>query len=508
MSSRTSESDLLSPQVNARPADRALPSEAYVERALPGILTTRDLTFLFVIVLFFITNDSNAVAGGPAGLTLWVVGGLLFFIPCGIATAQLGVLFPHEGSLYSWTHHTFGGFMSFFVGFAAWVPGPLLILATAELVLNILQGLNPAWLTQPWMQGVALVVIIVFSCTLALQRHRMVQRMVNMVFALILLATALVFIAGLVWLLRGQPLATDFSQTASWNPFTAADFPLFGVITLGYLGVNLPLNLGGELAAPQGGERRRSITGHLLRGSLIVMLCYLLSTFGVLIVQGQNASFVLLAPVSTVTQALGVFVGDIAAVCIMTILVMATVVYNYIYARFLLVGSIDQRLPRRWGLLNRNRIPRNALILQTCIACALAVLFFIVVPYVGVLSGPPAHLAASAYFVLVGTATVLWAFSTIFLFVDLLWLLLRRGKALRPHRILPWWVLALFSVVGLCAGLVAIVDTLLNSYDPPDVSNGIWFYLVVGLTVVVLIVGAIGGMLASSEASWQGMKGN
>jgi len=490
-----------------RPKDRALDSESYVERALPGILTTRDLTFLFVVILYFITNDSNAVAGGPAGMALWVIGGLLFFIPCCIASAQLGVIFPYEGSLYSWTHRTFGGFMSFFVGFAAWVPGPLLILATAELVVNIIQGLNANWLTQPWQQGGALLVIILFSCLVALQRQRMIQNIVNMTFAFILLATALVFVAGLVWLLNKQPSATNFSQAADWNPFTAPNFPLFGVITLGYLGVNLPLNMGGELVAPHGGARRRAITGHLLWGTLIVMAFYLLSTFGVLIVQGLNASFILSAPVTTVKMALGPVAGGLTALCIMTVLIMATVVYNYIFSRFLLVGSIDRRIPARWGRLNRNRVPADAIILQTGIACTLAVLFFMVVPYIGILSGPPAHLAASFYFVLVGTATVLWAFATIFLFVNLLRLMLTQGEALRYHRIAPSWVLLLSSVVGLIVGLVAIVDTVLNSYDPPDIPNTSWWYLVAGLTAGVLVAGAIGGMVANSEANWQVMGG-
>jgi amino acid transporter len=472
---------------------------------MPGILTTRDLTFLFVLILFFITNDSNAVAGGPAGMALWVIGGILFFVPCGIASAQLGSLFPHEGSLYTWTHRTFGGFMSFFVGFAAWVPGPLLILATAELVVNLVQGLNPKWLTEPWQQGAALLVIIVFSCIVATQRQRMVQGMVNLTFALILLATALVFVAGLVWLLTRHPSATDFHPAASWNPFTAPNLPLFGVITLGYLGVNLPLNMGGELSVPRGPAQGRAIKGHILWGSLIVLVCYLLSTFGILVVQGQSASFVLFSPVSTVEMALGKAAGDLTAVCIMTVLVMATVVYNNVFSRFLLVASIDQRIPTRWGRFNRNRAPAAAIVLQTGIACALAVLFFMVIPYVGILSGPPAHLAASFYFVLVGTATVLWAFATIFLFVDLLWLMSHQGRAFRLYRIAPSWVLVLSSLVGLVVGLVAIVETVLNSYDPPDIANNTWWYLVAGLTLTVLVMGAIGGMVASSEANWQVM---
>jgi glutamate:GABA antiporter len=505
LSSNPPASDLQGSQ-DVGPAQGALESETYVERALPGTLSTRDLTFLFIIILFFITNVGNAAAGGPAGLALWVIGGIIFFIPCCIASAQLGVLFPHEGSIYSWTHRTFGGFMSFFVGFVAWVPGPLLILLTAELIVNILQGLNPKWLTTPWSQGVALLVIIIFSCIIAIQRHRTTQRMVNMIVPLILLATVLVFISGLVWMLHKQPSATDFGQTASWNPFTGANLPLFGVITLGYLGVNLPLNMGGELAAPRGRARRRAITGHILWGSLIVLGCYLLSTIGVLVVEGQNASFVLAAPINTVQMALGSIPGDITAVCIMATLFMATIVYNYVFARFLLVGSIDQRIPLRWGKLNRSRVPANAIILQAGVSCALAVLFFMVIPYVGVLAGPPAHLAASFYFVIAGTATVLWAFATIFLFVDLMWLIFRHKQELRPHRLFPTWVLLLSAMVGLIVGLGAIVDTILNSYDPPDIANNTWWYLVAGLTAVILVVGMVGGLLASGEATWQSME--
>jgi len=506
MSLKTPVGDLREPP-EALSEKRALASESYVERALPGILSIRDLTFLFVIIVFFITNVGNAVAGGPAGLSLWVIGGILFFIPCSIASAQLGVLFPYEGSLYSWTHRTFGGFVSFFVGFIAWVSGPLLILATAELVINILQGLNAKWLTAPWSQGVVLLVIIIFSCIVAIQRHRTTQQMVNIIVPLLLLATALVSVSGLVWLLHKQPPATDFSQAASWNPFTAGDLPLFGVITLGYLGVNLPLNMGGELAAAHGRARRRAITRHLLWGSLIVLVCYLLSTIAVLVVEGQNASFVLAAPINTVEMALGPIAGDITAVCIMATLVMSTIVYNYVFARYLLVGSIDQRIPVRWGRLNRNRVPANAIVLQTCAACVLVILFFMVIPYVGILAGPPTHLAASFYFVLVGTATVLWAFATIFLFVNLLVLLVgHKGNDLRNHQLFPSWVLLLTSVVGLLVGLVAIVDTILNSYDPPDIANSTWWYLVAGLTAIVLVVGFIGGILASSEATWQDME--
>src|SRR5215472_10502541 len=214
--SKTVDADLLAGP--SLPSTSPLASEDYVLRALPPTLTTRDLIALFVIILFFITNVPNAVAGGPAGMALWLVGGLLFLIPCGIVTAQLAVLFPHEGSLYSWTHKVFGGFMSFFVAFCAWVPSALLILAIADLAVSYLQGLNQHWLTEPWSQGVALLGIVVLSGLVALQRHRTVQTIVNMVFWLIMLAVTLVFLSGVVWLINRHPSAVNFNNTPDWNP--------------------------------------------------------------------------------------------------------------------------------------------------------------------------------------------------------------------------------------------------------------------------------------------------
>ena len=58
-------------------------------------------------------------------------------------------------------------------------------------------------------------------------------------------------------------------------------------------------------------------------------------------------------------------------------------------------------------------------------------------------------------------------------------------------------------VIGSLACLVAIVDTLLYAWIP-QISNGQWWYLVGGLTVVCLIIAAIGSLIANGEASWEG----
>src|SRR5207237_5275648 len=118
------------------------------------------MTATFIIIIFFITNTTTAVAGGAAAFTYWTLGAITFFIPCVIATAQLGVMFPHEGSLYNWTHKAFGGYWSFFVGFCAWFPGVLVMITAGSVIVAFIQGLHGGtWLTAAWQQGVVIIMI-------------------------------------------------------------------------------------------------------------------------------------------------------------------------------------------------------------------------------------------------------------------------------------------------------------------------------------------------------------
>ena len=117
-----------------------LPSEEYTIKAMPKVAGPLGLTATFVLIIFFITNTPTAIQAGAGTFTFWVIGAITFFIPCVIATAQLGHMFPHEGSLYNWTHRAFGGYWSFFVAFCAWFPCILLMIVAADAVVGYLQG--------------------------------------------------------------------------------------------------------------------------------------------------------------------------------------------------------------------------------------------------------------------------------------------------------------------------------------------------------------------------------
>src|SRR5579864_3912468 len=77
-----------------------LASEEYVLKTMPPILSTFDMTTTFVVSIYLATCATTLAAAGPAGFTHLLLGAVVFFIPCLIATAQLGTMFPHEGALY------------------------------------------------------------------------------------------------------------------------------------------------------------------------------------------------------------------------------------------------------------------------------------------------------------------------------------------------------------------------------------------------------------------------
>src|SRR5438552_9449588 len=88
----------------------ALISEKVAGGILPKVLTTFDMVAIFVAIVLFITNAAIIQSAGPAAFGWWIIGFVVFLVPCAIATGQLGAMFPGEGSIYLWTHKAFGPF--------------------------------------------------------------------------------------------------------------------------------------------------------------------------------------------------------------------------------------------------------------------------------------------------------------------------------------------------------------------------------------------------------------
>jgi amino acid transporter len=462
------------------------------------------LTALFLLNVFWVTNITPLVAGGTASFTYWLVGGALFFIPCSLALAQLAALFPYAGSIYNWTAHALGPGWGFFVGVCAWLPGVLSIVNAAAAFVSCLQAINAAWLIPPWQQGLAIFGVLALTCILSCRRTRMVQYVLNAAAVAMGLATLLIGVSALMWLLKGHPSATDFRNAAgwqiTWGPQT--NLALLGSVVLALMGSDMPLAMGAEI------KDRRAIPRHLTWGTILTLVGYLIFTFALLVVQGANVASNTINPmvllIATVDSVCGKVGGDTMAICLLFSFLMIPVALNICFARLLMVAAIDGRVSVWFAKLNKQRVPAHALVAQVLIATLFSAILYFLVPQIGIF-GNPATFTSEAYNVLGASLLLVWAISFMFPFIDLAALYFRNRMVFRRFRVIPLSILAVSVVVGTLLCGATIIITLFNSFIPTLIPNRIWWYLVGGITLIWLAICAIGSMVTTSEANWEQM---
>jgi glutamate:GABA antiporter len=479
-------------------------SETYPPRAMPRLLGAGDLTALFLLNVFWVTNVTPLAAGGSASFTYWLIGGTLFFVPCSLVLAQLAALFPHEGSLYNWTHHALGPGWAFFVGVCAWLPGVLSIVNAAAAFVSCLQALNPNWFVLSWQQGLVIFGVLAFTGLLSSRRTRVVLSVLKGAAVLMLLATVLIGIAALLWLLGGHPSATNFADASGWRITWGpqANLALLGSVVLALMGSDMPLALGAEI------KERQAIPRHLTWGTILTLGGYLVFTFALLAVQGPSVAGNTVNPMllllTTVQSAFGRVGAQIMAVCLLCYFLLIPVALNLCFARLFLVAAIDGRVSVRFARLNKERAPTNALVMQVLVAGLFAALLYFLVPQFGFF-GTPAAFTSEVYNVLGASLLLIWSVSFIFPFIDLAALYTRDRWAVRRQHVVPFPILTVSVLVGTLLCGATIVITLFNSFIPTLIPNGTWVYLVGGITLVCLSLCAVGSFLTIGQANWEQM---
>jgi amino acid transporter len=346
------------------------------------------------------------------------------------------------------------------------------------------------------------MLILAFSGVLATRRLATTLILVKVVLGIAFLAVFITGLAGVVWLVKGHPAAVSFKTPTdwglAWNPNGYYTLALFAFIVQAFLGIEVPLNMGGEMTG------RNPVTRHLLWGTVLVLVGYFVTSFGLLIVVGANPSAIAnpYAMVLAVKTALGPTAGNITAILIMCNFVVTPAIYSYAYARLLLVGGIDQRLPMSVARLNKNRVPANAIVFQTVVAMVFTTILFIVIPAFGGESNAVA-LNLEVYNVVISASTLVWAISTAFLFINLVKFYFSDRRMFRQKLIFPMPVLWVSIVFGTTTCVVSIIGALVFSLIPTLIGNNVWWLIVGGITAVCIVLALMGGMLASSEAGWQ-----
>jgi L-asparagine transporter-like permease len=278
-----------------------------------------------------------------------------------------------------------------------------------------------------------------------------------------------------VWLLKGNAAQNDFST--NWNPLSYENVTVFAFAFLALLGIEVPLNMGAEV------KSENSIRKYLLWGSLIVMVAYLATTWSTMVVIPLDEVNGVNDAIPTVGNAIAGWVGDIVGLILIWFFVSNTAIYNYTFARLLFVSGLEKRLPDAIGRVNRNKVPANAVLLQTIIASIPVVIIWFVF-------GLGADIDPNVpYFALLASANIIWAISMVLLFADIFFVKRWFPERYEQVRRSPGGALKLCGVLGIASSVVAIWATWTNTWYPPGFTTGEWR---VWMVVIPLISAGFG----------------
>jgi amino acid transporter len=388
--------------------ERTMISERLAPGMLPRVLNSFDMTIIFVAIVLFIVNASAIQQAHQAAYTYWILGFIVFLIPGALVTAQLGQMFPQEGSLYVWTQKVLGPFWGFFAGFCAWWPGILVMVATGDAVVTLWQFVDTGGLPKAWEQGLVILAVLWFSAAMSMLRLRMTQTYANWAVVFYGAAIFVIGLAGILWLIGDGHSATGGWGTASNWGLHSSNWTWFGFVILALLGIEVPLNMGVEIV------HLRSIKKYLFWGSIVVMFAYLWATLGTMLAlpaaKSVGATTDILAAVQRGFGGSHAFAIVIGLVLIW-FFVSNTVVYNYSFSRLLFVSGLEQRMPHKLGTVNERKVPIYAILTQTVLASLFVVAIFN--PWV---SGDNNQ---KAYWLFQAAVTVIWCVSMVLLFADI-----------------------------------------------------------------------------------------
>jgi amino acid transporter len=470
----------------AQADERVMISERIAPGMLPRVLNSLDMTIIFVAIVLFIVNASAIQRAGPAAYTYWILGFLAFLIPGALVTAQLGLMFPQEGSLYVWTQKALGPFWGFFAGFCAWWPGILVMAATGDAVVTIWQFVDTGGLPKNWQQGLVILVVLWFSAFVSLLRLRMTQNYANLAVIFYGGAIFVIGLAGVLWLIGDGHSATGgFGKVSNWLPHNST-WTLFGLVILALLGIEVPLNMGVEIVD------LKAIKKYLFWGSAVVMIGYLWATFGTMMTLPASKSGGALNDIFVAVQH-GFWASHAWAVIIALIalwfFVSNTVVYNYSFSRLLFVSGLERRMPTALGKVNeRTRVPVNAVLVQTVLASLVTVVAF--GPWFG------SNNTNKIFWMLQAAVTVIWCISMVLLFADIYLVKRAFPEKFEEVRVAPTPVLFASGAIGIAASIVGVIVT----FKTPWVTQWTTHSWRVWLAIIVLVSAAVAvGIYAFSE---------
>ena len=247
------------------------PENRGFKKAMKGL----DMTLFTVCAVLVVDQLAASAAIGPQSIFWWIFTMVLFFIPYGLITAELGTAYPDQGGIYGWVRRAFGTRWGartswlYWVNVALWMPSVYVLFAgmfaqlfypDMSLWTQILIGIVLTWITV-WVNAIALDV------------GKWVPN-IGAVFKVVIMLT--IGLGGFYYASQ-HGVANDLSLQGIM-PTWGASLAFLPVIVYNFLGFELMSGAAEEMENPA-----RDIPKAIVVSGIGIAAFYLLGTVGILI---------------------------------------------------------------------------------------------------------------------------------------------------------------------------------------------------------------------------------
>ncbi|HEX8007133.1 MAG TPA: APC family permease, partial [Trebonia sp.] len=391
---------------------------------LRKVLRRFDLVLFTACAIVGLDSVAAAAQAGAQAITWLAVSLVLFLIPYGMITAELGSTFPVEGGPYEWARMAFGRPAGAVTAILYWLSNPIWIGGT--LTATTIAALNSFVLTKPLGTTSEIVVSLIFiwiTVGIAIVAFRIGKWGPNIgtfvKIAVVVLFTVL-FIAFLIQ--HGRPHGA--STAGDLKPSVSGFVTAIGVLVFLWVGFELSNGASEEMHNP-----RRDVPKMIVGAGIIGALLYGLVILGIVLVIPKSG----LTSVSGFTHAYsdvaGVFhshgINVLFAVLVILTLMGSGSVWLEGADRTQAIAALDGAAPAWMGRFTSFGTPIAVNISSGVVASVFGVLIFLIT------KGSLASFFSVMLALTVSTATL----SYFFIFPALLRLRRMYPDVARPYRV-------------------------------------------------------------------------
>lgn len=434
------------------------------------------MTLFAVSAMLVLDTVATSAAIGVQGLSFWLLLGVLFFIPYGFITAELGSAWPQEGGIYVWVREAFGQRLATLVAFLYWLSQPFW--APSVFVLFTYTLAAVFWPDMSQLSAELVVIGLIWAVVVIGILPVSWSKWVNNASAA---AKVLVMVGigaiGIAYAVRNGT-ANSFSAD-QWAPSFGLNWGFLPIIIYSFMGFELMNSAGAAIKQP-----KRDVPKMILLSGAILLGAYMLATFGILASLKVDDLSIVTGIADAMKLSFDSVLGgynwlyELLMVVLLFTFIGNMITWSIGANHSMAATGLDKKAPGIFGHVNqRFHTPDYAFVLMGVIATAVTVINY------GLFASKE-----SVFWTVFALSSIIFLLPYLLIFPALLVLRVKRPDTPRPYRVpggkAGAWLWVILCETGMVFTIIAFFWLV-----PEGTSKTLFWGFTGGGTLIAIAVG-------------------